>query len=165
MDGEITFTGSGLGGSPVGKREMQNGLTVRSIDFSSWLQSKFSEEDYLICKIDIEGSEYQVVSKMIADGSFCLCDRLSFEWHAWIVHKKSNKNLINFNGIHNGKKLPERLDIKLEQKLGEDARLRDTVCRIPHLNLDVPFYYCNMPRLVQHFREQCNTSYPLEKWF
>jgi hypothetical protein len=36
--------------------------------------------------MDIEGSEYDVLPKMVADGTLCLVDLLAIEWHDFPSH-------------------------------------------------------------------------------
>jgi|10_taG_2_1085330.scaffolds.fasta_scaffold01603_8 FkbM family methyltransferase len=59
-------------------------LTVKAIDFSSWMLDNFRKEDQIIVKMDIEGAEYAVLQKMIKDGSLEYVNKLYVEWH----HKK-----------------------------------------------------------------------------
>ena len=56
---------------------------VECVDFSRWLLETFSSEDYLVTKMDIEGAEYEVLEKMIKDGSIGLIDELYVEWHSF----------------------------------------------------------------------------------
>lgn len=66
---------------------LQRGLTwdvkvsAECIDFSSWLKDNIREDDYVICKIDIEGAEYEVLKKCIRDNTLKLIDRLDAELH------------------------------------------------------------------------------------
>lgn len=55
-------------------------IGVKSVDISSWLR-QFEGEDIYV-KLDIEGAEYPVLKKMIADGTDKLCKLLMIEWHA-----------------------------------------------------------------------------------
>ncbi len=64
-----------------------NPVNVDSIDFSSWIKKTFNKEtDFIILKMDIEGAEYDVLEKMINDGSLGYISFLFIEWHA---HKLS----------------------------------------------------------------------------
>ena len=56
---------------------------VEAIDFSKWVLENFTEEDFIILKMDIEGSEYKVLPKMIEDGSIKFINKLIIEWHNW----------------------------------------------------------------------------------
>jgi FkbM family methyltransferase len=55
---------------------------IRSIDISKFIQDNFVKEDFIVIKMDIEGSEYRILDKMIADGTIDYIDHLSVEWHS-----------------------------------------------------------------------------------
>lgn len=54
---------------------------VKSIDFSSLLKETVTKEDYVLIKMDIEGSEFSVLDKMIEDNSIELIDEIYVEFH------------------------------------------------------------------------------------
>lgn len=54
---------------------------VPSIDLSTWLKENVSKDDYVILKLDIEGAEYEVLDKMISEGTVDLVDEFHGEWH------------------------------------------------------------------------------------
>ena len=56
-------------------------LEIPCFDLSTWIADTFSEEDYIILKLDIEGAEYQVLNKIIEDGNIGLINELWGEWH------------------------------------------------------------------------------------
>lgn len=56
-------------------------LRVNGIDFGKWIKENFSKDDYIICKMDIEGAEYDVVPHMIDDGSIEYMDEMIIEFH------------------------------------------------------------------------------------
>jgi FkbM family methyltransferase len=56
-------------------------IEVECINFSKWLEEKFSFLDYLIVKLDIEGAEYAVLNKLIEDKSINLINELHGEFH------------------------------------------------------------------------------------
>ena len=56
-------------------------LTVNTIDISKWLLDNFSNEDYIVVTLDIEGAEYEVLEKMIAERSLEIIDELYVEFH------------------------------------------------------------------------------------
>ena len=64
-----------------GALDKENPTIVEAIDFSKWLIDNFSEDDYIVLKLDIEGAEYKVLDKMITDGSIKYIDELHGEWH------------------------------------------------------------------------------------
>jgi FkbM family methyltransferase len=55
---------------------------ITCFDFSGFIQETFTKEDNIIIKMDIEGSEYGVLEKMIADGTMEYVNHISVEWHA-----------------------------------------------------------------------------------
>jgi hypothetical protein len=60
-------------------------LYVESFDFSQWLESNFSERDYIILSLDIEGAEYPILDKMFRDSTMKYVDRLYVEFHSWLL--------------------------------------------------------------------------------
>ena len=88
-DEELDFYESSWGkeGSSLLKNKVSNGMMydnphrVNAIDFSAWIIENFSKDDYIICKMDIEGAEYDVVPKMIKDGSVEYMDEMIIEFH------------------------------------------------------------------------------------
>lgn len=135
--GTMFFSGTGLGGAVSVTGQVQ----VKTLDFSRWLRQISTPEDFVMCKIDAEGSEYVIVKKMLADGTLCLCDRMSIEWHAWV-------NGTHFNNPRD-----------LMGELGPSAG-----CNIPHLKKPLPALDCTLPYLVQRLR-QLYCPHPLEKWW
>jgi len=55
---------------------------VTCFDFSSFIKESFQPEDNIIVKMDIEGSEFDTLEKMIADGTMEYINHISVEWHA-----------------------------------------------------------------------------------
>jgi FkbM family methyltransferase len=54
---------------------------VPCFDFSAWLMRTFTLQDSVTVKMDIEGAEYDLLDKMIADRSLLLVSELICEWH------------------------------------------------------------------------------------
>lgn len=90
-DGEIEFyidtTHNKASGSTLKKEKKSGKLDLNKptkypcIDFSSWVLDNFSKDDFIVLKMDIEGAEYDVLPKMIADGSIHLIDKAYVEFH------------------------------------------------------------------------------------
>jgi FkbM family methyltransferase len=55
---------------------------VPCIDLSNFIKSNFNKEDNIIVKMDIEGSEYDVLERMIAEGTLEYVNNISVEWHS-----------------------------------------------------------------------------------
>ena len=81
---------------------------VKQIDFSYFLESlDIKGEDFVVCKCDIEGSEFYLLDHLIKKGTINLIDRLHIEWHAenqwgheWPTHL-SDEQIIKFKKIKN----------------------------------------------------------------
>lgn len=65
---------------------------VGCLDFSKFLRVLFREEDNLIVKFDIEGAEFDVLDKMIADKTILLVDTIYVEWHNKLVYNRKDKS-------------------------------------------------------------------------
>lgn len=62
---------------------------IKCFDFSKYIKTNFQKNDYLICKLDIEGAEYAVLEKMIIDESISYIDKLFVEFHSHFFTNKS----------------------------------------------------------------------------
>ncbi|MFD7494161.1 FkbM family methyltransferase [Streptomyces sp. NPDC059832] len=56
-------------------------VAVSAVDFSAWLRRTVTPEDHVVVKMDIEGAEYPVLRKLLADGTIDLVSVLYVEWH------------------------------------------------------------------------------------
>jgi len=56
-------------------------VTVQCLDFSSWLLNNIPSKAWVVLKLDIEGAEYEVLKKMLKDGSIYLLNELYAEFH------------------------------------------------------------------------------------
>lgn len=75
-------------GKTRGNLDFDNPITVESVDISRWVVENFSKDDYIIMKMDIEGAEYEVLPKMIEDGSIDYVNIVYAEFHGKKVHKE-----------------------------------------------------------------------------
>ena len=70
------------------KDHFKTNAEVPCIDFSQFIQNNFSKEDRIIIKMDIEGSEFDTLDKMLKDGTFDWVDDIYVEWHARFFRNK-----------------------------------------------------------------------------
>lgn len=73
---------------------------VESIDFSNWIKTHCSESDFIVLKLDIEGAEYRVLEKMIADDTLKYINSLYVEWH-FAAFQNKEPYLVKYNDIIN----------------------------------------------------------------
>jgi FkbM family methyltransferase len=78
------------GGSTLNQNELIQDLSspvsftkidVPTIDFSEFIKNNFSKEDYIVVKMDIEGAEFEVISKLIDTGVIHYINYLLIEYH------------------------------------------------------------------------------------
>lgn len=60
----------------------KNFIEIEAIDFSQWVIDNFDRDDFIVCKMNIEGAEYDVLEKMVEDGSIHYINHLYIEWHS-----------------------------------------------------------------------------------
>ncbi len=74
---------SGLNATAMGEKtecgEWTQTLIVPCFDFSTWLETIGP----CVVKFDAEGAEYDILEKMITDGTDHLMEPLLVEWHDW----------------------------------------------------------------------------------
>jgi len=61
--------------------DLDHSLKVQTVDLSSWIKANFSPYDTIFLKLDIEGAEYAVLSRMLEQGTLAWIDRLFVDWH------------------------------------------------------------------------------------
>jgi len=72
------------------KLDLDNPKQVKTIRFSDFL-NQFSDDDYIIVKLDIEGAEYNVVSDLLSSGAINKVNEIYIEWHDNFFNKDSSQ--------------------------------------------------------------------------
>ena len=54
---------------------------VPCIDFSKWIENTFNKGDLIYLRMNMEGAEYPVLTKMLMDGTIRYINRLSIRFH------------------------------------------------------------------------------------
>jgi len=84
------------------KIDKSNPVSVECIDFSEWVRKNFDKKQYIICKMNIEGAEYNILEKMLSDGTLEYINKLFVSWHYSKIEKvgikKHNKFLKKIKG-------------------------------------------------------------------
>lgn len=62
-------------------------LEVESINLSDFIKNNFDKNDYIILKMDIEGSEYDVLAEMINTGTISYINEFYCEFHSQWMSK------------------------------------------------------------------------------
>ena len=58
-----------------GKRLLAHRKKIPVVDLSQWIQKHTSPDDYVIFKLDVEGAEFDILDKMLKDGTFKWIDK------------------------------------------------------------------------------------------
>ncbi|XP_057983469.1 uncharacterized protein LOC131168202 [Malania oleifera] len=54
---------------------------IQGFDFANWVKNTFSERDYVVMKMDVEGTEFDLIPRLIKTGAICLIDEIFLECH------------------------------------------------------------------------------------
>ncbi|XP_009615562.1 uncharacterized protein LOC107824576 [Nicotiana tabacum] len=54
---------------------------IQGFDFAEWLKSSVSERDYVVMKMDVEGTEFDLIPRLFETGAICLIDEVFLECH------------------------------------------------------------------------------------
>ncbi|CAH9129288.1 unnamed protein product [Cuscuta epithymum] len=54
---------------------------IQGFDFAKWLKGLGLRNDYVVMKMDVEGTEFHLIPRMIESGVMCLVDELFLECH------------------------------------------------------------------------------------
>ncbi|KAL6203509.1 hypothetical protein ACLB2K_027209 [Fragaria x ananassa] len=54
---------------------------IKGIDFVEWLTRSVSGSDFVVVRMDVEGSEFYLVPRLIESGAICLIDEVFMECH------------------------------------------------------------------------------------
>ena len=74
------------------KLDRDNPQTVKATSLSDFLDN-FDEEDYIVMKLDVEGSEYALIEDLFETGKIHMIDELFLEWHDhFFPHLKAKGN-------------------------------------------------------------------------
>ncbi|WP_457093128.1 FkbM family methyltransferase [Microvirga sp. P5_D2] len=61
--------------------DYRNSIFVKTIDIARWMLENFSQSDDIVVKMDIEGSEYKVLQRLLDTDAIDLIREIRCEWH------------------------------------------------------------------------------------
>ncbi|XVF76898.1 hypothetical protein PTKIN_Ptkin13bG0304200 [Pterospermum kingtungense] len=82
---ELKDKGRGMGRiQPV--KSSQGELTsevdkIQGFDFAEWLKNTVTERDFVVMKMDVEGTEFDLIPRLFETGAICLIDEIFLECH------------------------------------------------------------------------------------
>jgi len=65
----------------TGNLDKEHPQKIPCIDFSKWIKNTFQPDDNIIVKMNIEGAEYDILEKMIADDTLKYIKKLFVQFH------------------------------------------------------------------------------------
>lgn len=80
--------------------------TVPSIDLSNFISENFDRDDNIVVKMDVEGSEFAILQKMIQDDTISYVKLLSVEWHSKFFTNLEEMQKLEVELIEKLKKYP-----------------------------------------------------------
>ncbi|XP_027336533.1 uncharacterized protein LOC113850268 [Abrus precatorius] len=54
---------------------------IPGFDFANWLKNTFSKNDFVVMKMDVEGTEFDLIPRLFETGAICLVDEIFLECH------------------------------------------------------------------------------------
>ncbi|KAF6152651.1 hypothetical protein GIB67_008088 [Kingdonia uniflora] len=54
---------------------------IKGFDFANWLKNTVSERDFVVMKMDVEGTEFDLIPRLFETGAICLIDEVFLECH------------------------------------------------------------------------------------
>lgn len=101
-------------------------IEIPCFDLSSWIKETFNPNDYIILKLDIEGAEYEVLNKLIEDGTINMINEFWGEWHDM--------------------KIDDKYTLELSKKIYN--YLKDNNIKFNEWEIHIPLYGKNHPLLA-----------------
>lgn len=95
-----------------------NGTELTAINLSRWLLMHTLPRDFVVMKMDIEGSEYEIVPHMAEMGVSEVLDYLLVEWHPYI--------------LDNGGLSEDEATFRYERKEAAEKKLKAEGVKMPH---------------------------------
>ncbi|GMH09995.1 hypothetical protein Nepgr_011836 [Nepenthes gracilis] len=78
--------GKGKGMGRIKRLRSSNSLAsrvdkIKGFDFTNWLKNTVSERDFVVMKMDVEGTEFDLIPRLFDTGAICLIDEIFLECH------------------------------------------------------------------------------------
>ncbi|GLT89364.1 hypothetical protein SLE2022_073470 [Rubroshorea leprosula] len=54
---------------------------IQGFDFAQWLKNTVTEKDFVVMKMDVEGTEFDLIPRLFETGAICLIDEIFLECH------------------------------------------------------------------------------------
>ncbi|KAK6935666.1 Methyltransferase type 11 [Dillenia turbinata] len=71
----------GMGAVQSSMRFVSDADKIQGFDFAHWLQTSVSKNDFVVMKMDVEGTEFHLIPRLLQTGAMCLIDEMFLECH------------------------------------------------------------------------------------
>lgn len=81
---KVTVKGRGMGRiQPVNSKGGFDSEVdkIQGFDFANWLKNTVTERDFVVMKMDVEGTEFDLIPRLFETGAICLVDEIFLECH------------------------------------------------------------------------------------
>ncbi|KAI9201374.1 hypothetical protein LWI28_022377 [Acer negundo] len=71
----------------MGRIQPANSLTgvevnrIQGFDFAEWLKNTVTQKDFVLMKMDVEGTEFDLIPRLFETWAICLIDEIFLECH------------------------------------------------------------------------------------
>ncbi|XP_052728210.1 uncharacterized protein LOC108347614 isoform X2 [Vigna angularis] len=66
----------------LGKEEFEGEVEkIQGFDFAEWLKKTVTKNDFVVMKMDVEGTEFDLIPRLFKTGAICLIDEIFLECH------------------------------------------------------------------------------------
>ena len=80
--------------------QRQEEIMVECINFSTFLHQTFSQSDFIIVKLDVEGAEYEILDNLIKMNTATYINELYVEFHDDKVGRSKNDIISQLNNLN-----------------------------------------------------------------
>ena len=81
----------GLNKHDFNKKCIQEIISMECVDISDII-NKYNENDYIVVKMDVEGSEFELVRKLLNDGIVKKINQFYIEWHTYAIDSETTES-------------------------------------------------------------------------
>ena len=81
----------------VKRYKKASNLKVKCIDFAEWIKNNLSKEDYIVCKLNIEGAEYKIIKHLHENNLLDWFDEwwIEFHWGKMEMTEDQHQEVVN----------------------------------------------------------------------
>lgn len=83
--GSTTLSADKFKNPSLKESQMLEKVEINCIDFVSWIEKHTTSTDEITIKLDVEGSEYEILEKLIESNHLARIKKIYVEWHSYAL--------------------------------------------------------------------------------